>query len=66
VRLQQIESSPYIDNKDQTFVPLNTHGAEHSAGGIIDGKVFQTLKLQLDEMRRKTERKVEKMGKKME
>jgi len=66
VRLQQIESSLRIGDRDGAFVSPNTSGTEHNTGGVMDVRVNQTLKLQLDEIGRKTERKVEEMGKKME
>ena len=66
VRLQQIESSLRIDNRDGTFVPVNTSGVDHNTRGVIDVEVIRILKLQLDEMGRKTERKIDEIGKKME
>ena len=52
VRLQQIESSLRIDNRDGTFVLVNTSGVDHNTRGVIDVKVI--------------ERKVDEVGKKME
>ena len=66
VRLQQIESSLRIDNGDGTCFPIYTSGVDHNTRDVVDVEVIQTLKLQVDEVGRKTERKVDEMGSKVD